>query len=151
MRTDVCTILATTPQQDWLIATGVGLGSSLLVAVLIVWLLKQKNAPRNDPFERLMDRAMERAEAYGGLGPMVTFVFHTYQGARFVFTQKEHLARLPAGVAREYLRELHWFNLRWCVVPYKGSLFVPFLSWGNFRKQMRLIDDQEPAASGLGG
>jgi hypothetical protein len=148
MRTGLGAVLGTTPQQDLAIAAGIVVGAVILIVAMAVFAVKRSRAAR-DPskWDELLVRAAERARAGGDLGPMVGFTFHTYSGFLASFTQAEHRPRLPAAVAREYLRELHVYNLKQCLIPYPGVVYVPVLSWFNYRTQRRSIQEQAERGS----
>lgn len=72
----------------------------------------------------------------------VFLCFHTYHGFVAWFTQTTHHVSLPADDARLLLRRLVRFNLSWGLLTW-GALFIPLLSWVNFRQQNRSVRDQE--------
>ena len=75
----------------------------------------------------------------------VEVVFHTYFGFLGGGYQSEHHAFLPASHAETLLRRLHSFNLRWgWFCP--GGLFVPFLSYASYRRQLKSIRAQAHAS-----
>jgi hypothetical protein len=152
MPRELRTILATTARQDELIVTAFIVGMLVLFAGLFVLGARlKKRHQRPELWYQLLKKSAARAAARGPLGPTVSLVFHTYWGFLLHAEQREHRERLPAQIALEYLLELHRYNLSRCLVPYAGSIYVPFLSWGNRRKQIRLIEEQVRAVSGSQG
>jgi hypothetical protein len=83
---------------------------------------------------------------------LVEVRFHTYWGLLAFFVQQEHRATLPADIAEIFLRRLHSFNVRWGMFA-AGALFIPLISWGNLRRQLRIVRDvlaQEESAIAAG-
>ena len=77
----------------------------------------------------------------------VELVFLTYFGLAGGGYQCKHHVFLPPEQAGVLLKRLHRFNLRWgWLCP--GGIFVPFLSYANYRSQLRVIRAQ--TASRLG-
>jgi hypothetical protein len=66
--------------------------------------------------------------------PEVELDFHTYRGFLVVFEQARHRHTLPARHVLLLAEALHRRNLKFCLVPYPGIAFVPFLSWMNLRR-----------------
>lgn len=97
------------------------------------------NAELEAMMRRSEERARMRAGKDAGFGPMVEFEFHTYQGFLVFFTQLTHRPRLPKLIALEYLRALHLRNLKMCLIPYPGTVFVPLLSWIHYQAERRKI------------
>lgn len=69
--------------------------------------------------------------------PSIDFVFYTYSGVLAYFTQTTHKLRLPARHAAFLAEALHAYNLKACLVPYPGIVYVPLLSRLNLRKVRR--------------
>lgn len=92
-----------------------------------------------DCYEAAFERAVRRGgEAPGGdLGPVIDFRFHTYEGLLHHFTQREHRLQLPAREAEVLAGLLFVENLRGCLIPYVGVLFVPLLSALELRRVKR--------------
>lgn len=72
----------------------------------------------------------------------VGFVYHTYRGFLFWFTQDEHRVFASPQQAKILLGRLLRFNLTWGMMSY-GLLFIPFLAIGNYLAQKRSIAQQE--------
>jgi len=91
-----------------------------------------------------LGRALEGLKIHPGPGPgLVSVIFHTYYGL-VAFQQTEHRFWAPPAVAREALRRMHRYNLRWGMFTY-GVLLILLLSYGNLLAQRRSIDRQEDA------
>ncbi len=71
----------------------------------------------------------------------VSFTYHTYRGLLIWVTQDEHNVHASCDDARTILRRLLRFNLTWGMLSY-GLLFVPFLAIGNYKRQMKIIEQQ---------
>lgn len=111
-------------------------GSVLLITGAVVLTLKSMRRNHSDQWQTLINRATSRAAAaFPDLGPLVNLTFHTYSGFLHHFTQKKHELRLPLRAALEVLADLNKYNLTRSLVPYPGSLFVPILSWLNYRRE----------------
>jgi hypothetical protein len=110
------------------------------VPIIVIRRLRGERAgPERAGWEKLLQQARTRVGDLPQAEPLVTFKFHTYSGFLIHFTQSEHRHRLPHRLALEYLWELHRYNLVHSLIPYKGSIFVPLLSWTNYRKERRSI------------
>ena len=72
----------------------------------------------------------------------VHVVYHTYSGLVAWFTQTEHSAYLPPAQARDFVRRLRNYNLKWGLLSY-GCLFIPAFTFGNYWSQLRAITRQE--------
>lgn len=85
--------------------------------------------------------ADEVAIAYPELpNPDVLIEFHTYTRAGVIGVRQDvHRQTLLALEALELIALLHSYNLRGCLVPYKGVLFVPVLSFFEARKMQLKI------------
>jgi hypothetical protein len=118
------------------------------VPILVVRRLRgEKAGPDHLCWEKLIRRARARVGDSPRAEPLVTFRFQTYSGLLIHFTQIEHCHQLPYRLAMEYLWELHRYNLVQSLVPYKGSIYVPLLSWANYRKERRSIIAQAEVIS----
>jgi hypothetical protein len=71
----------------------------------------------------------------------VSFVYHTYRGLIFWFTQTEHRVIAAPEDAERLLKRLLRFNLTWGMLTW-GILFVPFFAFGNYVAQRRSIEKQ---------
>lgn len=89
--------------------------------------------------------AWQRAHPQLGLGPEVEIVFHTISGVLVYSVEWEHRERLPSVAAGILLGELHRFNLRHGMFSH-GALFVPLISYYNYRKQLANIRRAEVGA-----
>ena len=69
----------------------------------------------------------------------VHLTFHTYDGFLVHVTQRTHDLVLPAAEARIVLGRMFKHNLTWGMFAY-GALFIPILSWFEYRSQSRKID-----------
>ncbi|MFO0855997.1 MAG: hypothetical protein U0640_01425 [Phycisphaerales bacterium] len=100
-----------------------------------------------DGFEEIYAMASRNASdiagAYAELpNPIVSVEFHTYTRAGVLGVRQEsHRQTLPALEALELVNLLHSYNLRNCLLPYKGSVYVPLLSFLEARKVRRRIRD----------
>jgi hypothetical protein len=72
----------------------------------------------------------------------VAVKFHTYHGVLVFAIQTPHAGYVPVEEAREFLWRLHRFNLTWGLFAY-GALVIPFLSYFNYRSQLKSIGRQE--------
>ena len=73
---------------------------------------------------------------------IVPIEFHTYTRAGVLgVRQQSHRQTLPALEALALVNLLHSYNLRNCLLPYKGSVYVPLLSFLEARKVRRRIRD----------
>jgi hypothetical protein len=136
--------LAVTQDQIGLWLTGAAVllvFGSLVVGIPILMIRQFRGVREEPPWAKLLLRAQARVGDSMLPEPVVTLTFHTYSGLWHHFVQTEHRQELPAKIALEYLWALHKYNLVHCLVPYHGALFVPFLSWAEYRKQKRLIED----------
>jgi hypothetical protein len=114
----------------------------LLIVVPVLAVRKMRRGRQASQWETLQERARERVADDQLAGPPVSFTFYTYSGFLVVATQTKHEPELAAPLALEYLWELHKYNLWNSLVPYHGSLYVPLLSWLNYRTQRRRIQEQ---------
>jgi hypothetical protein len=71
----------------------------------------------------------------------VSFVYHTYRGLLFWFTQTEHRVVAPSADAKRLLKRLLRFNLTWGLLTW-AVVFVPFFAYGNYVVQKRNIEQQ---------
>ena len=74
-------------------------------------------------------------------GDDVSFTYHTYRGLLIWFTRDEHQVHASCDDAKTILKRLLRFNLTWGMLSY-GLLFVPFVAIGNYKRQMKLIEEQ---------
>lgn len=72
--------------------------------------------------------------------------FHTYDGFLLWATQHEHAFHAVPEQARELLRRLHRYNLTHGVFVH-GALVIPFMSYFNYKAQLRSITAQEVDAT----
>jgi hypothetical protein len=95
--------------------------------------------------EASQSRALEGLKVHSGPAPgLVSVVFHTYYGFIAFVIQTEHRFWPTPEDARETLRRLDRFNMRWGMFAY-GALVIPLLSCGNYLAQKRSIQRQETA------
>jgi hypothetical protein len=87
----------------------------------------------------VLKRAYDGVEAHATPHPGdVEVVFHTYFGFLGGGYQSKHRAFLSPAHAETLLQRLHSFNIRWgWFCP--GGLFVPFLSYASYRRQIKSI------------
>jgi hypothetical protein len=71
----------------------------------------------------------------------VLVTFHTYYGVLAWVDQQTHQFHLPPTEAKEVLRRLRNFNLKWGILAY-GFVFIPFLTFFNYWSQLRSIQNQ---------
>lgn len=137
--------LAYAPQVDLLIALGVVV--ALFAAT--IWVLISFMRDKGDQSEVWPSIYAEAERKYNQVceqNPLLdelemNFVFYTYSGVLVFFTQSTHKLRLPARHAAILADDLHAYNLRKCLIPYPGILYVPLLSWLNRRKIRRAAQD----------
>jgi hypothetical protein len=147
-----CTIAAMTLASDfWALLPYRLFGIAVLVfLVWAVWAtLRSMRQTRNDNdwLDVLIDTESRRVrEAAEPPGPPVQFTFHTCEGVLVYFVQKEFTLTLPAAIATAVVRGMHRRNLRKCLVPYPGIVYVPLLSWCELLKQRTRIRKQIAAA-----
>lgn len=67
--------------------------------------------------------------------------YHTYHGVLAWVTQQSHDFYLPPEEARDVLRKLRNFNMKYGISAY-GFIFIPFLAYGNYWAQLRSINRQ---------
>jgi len=72
----------------------------------------------------------------------VSCVYHTYRGLLLWSTQDEHQIHASFDDARELLRRLLRYNLTWGLLTH-GVVFVPVLAIVNYRRQLKLIEQQQ--------
>jgi hypothetical protein len=121
-------------------AIAIPLGALVLVSVVVVLAIKGLRRNPGDEWQRLYERAAARAASKSNdPGPLVQLLFHTYSGFLIIFRQTKHRNELPQRVALEYLDELHRYNLRRALVPYAGSIFVPLISFLEYRRERSRI------------
>ncbi len=133
----------------WLV---LGVFFAVIIGVPIFVVKRMRAARDGAQWDRLLARAVERVGPNEKDAPLVSFTFHTYSGFLVFFTQTAHNPRLPGPIAFEYLRQLHRYNLAKCLVPYPGIVYVPILSYFNYKAQQRRIAQQlEVAAKSPGG
>jgi hypothetical protein len=77
----------------------------------------------------------------------VKFIYHTYRGLLLWFTQTEHRVFAHPEDAEKLLKRLLRFNLTWGMLSY-GFVFIPVVSYGNYRAQLRSIRQQAEAQVG---
>jgi hypothetical protein len=95
--------------------------------------------------ELSLERIYEGLEIHSVSGPgLVAVVFHTYHGFVAFVEQTEHRFWATPSEAREALRRLNRFNLRWGMLAY-GALFIPLISYANYLAQRRSVRKQEIA------
>lgn len=139
------------------------LALSLVVAVAVLVIRKMRRdrdpgSATSDGIGVARERCIAKASALFdrwqasnpglGPGPMVTIVFHTYSGLVVYMTQVRHELRLPSRAARLLLWELVKFNLSHGMLG-PGCLYVPLLTWMEYRSQLRRIAARERALGGV--
>jgi hypothetical protein len=77
--------------------------------------------------------------------PLVSFVYHTYDGNFLHGVQREHALQLPLPVAEETLAQLMRYTFRYGLFV-EGGAFTPFLAYFNYRAQLRSVRAQADAA-----
>lgn len=87
-------------------------------------------------------KAWRQANPSTDPGPIVEIVYHTYSGFFIYTTQWRHAMQLPSHAARLMLSEMLRFNLTHGLLT-MGAIFVPFLSWLEYRTQLRRIEQEE--------
>jgi hypothetical protein len=130
------------PWQDRLLILFVFIAFALAIAVPIYLFLfggARKFALR--PLERCFQGIRLKQSASAG---DVAFVYHTYRGLLFWFTQTEHRVVAPREDAEKLLKRLLRFNLTWGMLSY-GMVFIPFVSYGNYLAQRRSVRHQAEA------
>lgn len=75
---------------------------------------------------------------------IVSFQYHTYRGLLLWSTQDVHEVHAPYDDARELLWRLLRFNLTWGMLSH-GFVLVPLVAIPSYRKQLRLIRQQNEA------
>lgn len=94
---------------------------------------------------RPLRRCYDNIETHESPSPGdAVFVYHTYRGLLFWFTQDEHRIAAPPAEAERLLGRLLRFNLTWGMLSY-GMFFIPFVAVGNYYSQRRLIRGQAGA------
>ena len=101
---------------------------------------------RPDGFENIYQLAKRNAVDIAGSNaelrnPPVSIVFHTYTRKGVIGVKQDvHRCTLPAFEALELVKLLHNYNLQGCLVPYKGVVYVPLLSYLEARRLRRMIN-----------
>ncbi len=72
----------------------------------------------------------------------VRIVFHTYSGFLVFVTQRRQEWVLPPAAARAKLNDALRHNVTWGMFAY-GLLFIPLLSWFEYRAQMKKVNVAE--------
>jgi hypothetical protein len=129
------------PWQDRLL-----IGAVLLLVVLsVVFVIYLATGGLYSFARRPLERCFEGIRLHAMPEPGdVTFVYHTYRGLLLWFTQTEHRVVAPPEDAEKLLKRLLRFNLTWGLLSY-GLIFIPFVSYGNYRAQLRSIRQQAEA------
>jgi hypothetical protein len=137
--------------SDIVVMVGVIVLCAVIAIVFVRWWRRfsrkdQHTEVRPVGFEDIYALAQENAEttasAYQELkNPDVAIEFHTYTRSGFIgIKQDVHRLTLPALGALELVKLLHAYNLRGCLVPYKGVVYVPLLSYLEARKVRSKIE-----------
>jgi len=111
----------------------------LLVGVPILVIRARRRAHRPESLEKFfsgIEGIRQNAIAQPG---DVHLTFHTYSGFLVHVTQRTHDLVLPAAEARIVLNRMFKHNLTWGMFAY-GALFIPILSYFEYRSQSRKID-----------
>lgn len=131
----------------------------ILIPVAVIKLLRRAKVPgtkgnelvMGSRRERCYTRAAEQFEAWmaahpdADVGPVVEFEFQTFVGVAIATTEWTHRERMPSVPAKLLLKELHAFNLRYGVFTH-FMLFIPLLSYYNYRRQLAVIRRAERLA-----
>jgi hypothetical protein len=81
--------------------------------------------------------------------PGTVFIrFHTYDGFLLWFTQTTHSVFAAPPDARELLHRLHRYNLTYGLFA-AGVVFIPLISYFNYRAQLKSIMSQENSGDAL--
>ena len=108
------------------------------VPILIIWITRA--GPR-----RLRRIMKEVAQGASPQERPVRVQFHAYHGFLVFFSQTPIDVTLPATSARLLLNRLLKFNLTWGFFA-AGAVFIPVLSFLEYRSQMQSIERQEKGA-----
>jgi hypothetical protein len=126
------------PWQDRLLISF----SLLLVLLAVVFVVYLLFGGLNTFALRPLRRCFEGLDLHETpAGGDVSFVYHTYRGLLFWFTQTEHRVFAPPEDAQRLLKRLLRFNLTWGLLSW-GVLFIPFFAYGNYLAQRRSIEKQ---------
>ncbi len=124
-----------------IIAYGIiGAVAFMVPVMLVLYGLQKYKAAGARALERILQEARGAGDGADS-GPVVAIEFYTYQGFLSASYQTHHELRLPHAQAVRALKGLHRFNLIWGWWGL-GGLFIPFISWWNYRAQLRNIRRQ---------
>ena len=111
----------------------------LLVLVPVLVIRARRRAERPESLDKFFSGIREiRLNRIAQPGD-VHLTFHTYDGFLVHVTQRRHDLILPAAEARIVLKRMFRHNLTWGMFAY-GALFIPILSYFEYRSQSRKID-----------
>ncbi len=115
---------------------------TIVIFAGVVWMIYRFVKWYNKAAEKALTRIVSDFDA--SLEPKdrdVQITYHTYSGIFFHVTQIEHNCYLPPEQAKDFLRRLRNYSLKWAILS-QGCLFVPFLAFGNYTAQLKRIDHQ---------
>jgi hypothetical protein len=129
------------PPYDVIVAVAIPLIGFTGIFVAIVWFYRWYSRNAKQGIENIYIQFRPSDSPATGT---VHVKYHTYSGLIAWFTQTEHSMYLQPEQARQFLKHLRNYNLKWGLLSY-GCLFVPILTFGNYWDQMRAISKQEKA------
>ena len=132
------------PPFEVIVAIAIPLVGLAAVFFAVVWFYRWYSSNAKQGIEDIYTRFRPSDSPSDGT---VHVKYHTYSGLLAWFTQTEHSMYLPQEQARDFLRHLRNYNLKWGLLSY-GCIFVPILTFGNYWDQLRAISKQEKARQG---